>query len=112
MLVCILAAIFLVSGHFFITAYAGYKTNLEKTTLLKGQERFAKTQIKEFERKKKVLENINNFIDRAEQKGLTKNRWDTFFVNLENESYSFQTLQTILAQTSNNSQYYFEPDSA
>lgn len=107
----ILAAIFLVSGHFFMVAYADYNINLKKLALLKGQERSVKNRIKEFKNKQTIVEKVNTFIDKAEQNRLTKNSWDKFFVSLKNEPHSFLKLQALLDQTSNCSQYYFKPDS-
>jgi len=107
----ILAVIFFISSHFFIIEYNDYNINHKKLSLLRGQEQFLKKQIKEFEKKKQILVRVKNFFDQARQSGLTKDKWDMFYVNLKNHPLSFLNLQTILAQTSNCRQYYFKPDS-
>jgi hypothetical protein len=99
------------AGHFFMTAYLQYNVNLKKLTLLRSQERIVKNQIKVFEQKKNVLDRVSHFLDQAAHLGLTKDQWDPFFVNLENEPLSFSKLQTILTQTANSRQYHFKPDS-
>ena len=109
--ISILAVIFLVSGHFFMTAYADYKINSQKLELLSARERSVKQQIKGFERKKKRVEKVNRFVHLADRKGLTINQWDKFFVSLENEPFSFLNLQTTLDQTVSGSQYFFKPES-
>ncbi|MBU1345014.1 MAG: hypothetical protein KKE44_04205 [Proteobacteria bacterium] len=111
LITAILALVFCFSGHLFMTAYTEYSVNVKKLALLRGQERFVKNKIKEFEQKKIILESVNNFIHTAEQSGLTQNQWDPFFVNLKDEPISFLKLQTVLAQTSNSHHYYFKPDS-
>jgi hypothetical protein len=107
----ILALAFLVAGHFFMTAYIEYNVDHKKLVLLRGQERFIKNQIKKFGEKKQVLARLNKFFDQAKQSGLTKDKWDLFYVNLKNKPFSFLDLQTVLAQTSHSLQYYFQPDS-
>ena len=106
-----LAIVFCFACHFFMTAYIGYTVKYKKLELLRGQERFVKNQLKELEEKKKVIEKTNNFIDQANESGLTKDQWDLFFVSLKDEPLSFLKLETILNQTSNSHQYYFKPDS-
>jgi len=94
-----------------MTAYTGYTVTHKKLVLLRGQERFIKRQIKEFEKQKQILAKMDLFFNQARQSELTKDKWDTFYVNLKNKPFSFLDLQTVLAQTSHSHQYYFKPDS-
>ena len=107
----ILAVIFFISSHFFIIEYKDYNINHKKLSLLRGQEQFLKNQIKEFEKKKQILVRVKNFFDQARQSGLTKDKWDMFYVNLKNHPLSFLNIQTILAQTRNCRQNYLNPES-
>ncbi|NOX32838.1 MAG: hypothetical protein GXP56_03745 [Deltaproteobacteria bacterium] len=92
-------------------SYSDYSVNLKKLGVLKGEERFVKSRIKEFKQKKLILDRLEKFVDRAGKSGLIKNKWDIFYVNLKDEPLSFLKLQTILAQTGNSAYYYFKPDS-
>ena len=93
-----------------MTEYNDYNINTKKIALLRGQELAVKNQIKMLAQKKALLESVTRFTDQADELGLTKNQWDKFFVNLENESLSFLKANTLLAQTSNSRHYYFKPD--
>lgn len=94
-----------------MTAYTEYQINSSRLKLLRNQEWLVKNKTKEFEQKKKNLSQVTRFVKQAEQLGLTKNKWDTFFVTLKNEFLSFSALQTLLTQTSNSQHYYFKPES-
>ncbi len=60
------------------------------------------------ERKERILERINNFVDKARSLGLERERWAFYDVNIQ-EPITFPEVEKILAQTANSSSYYFKP---
>lgn len=107
----ILAFIFCVCGHVFMTAYLDYNTTQKKFELLQNQERFYKNQVKGMEQKKSVIEQTTLFLDNADQSGLLRKKWDEFSVDLKDEPVSFSQLKTVLLQVGTTDHYYFLPES-
>jgi len=92
-------------------SYTGYHITLEKLSLLRNQEMQAKRRIKEFERKKLVLDKISGFLAQADRSGPKPEQWDRFPVNIKDRPVSLSDLASILAQTSNNENYIYLPES-
>ena len=109
--VAILAFIFCVCGHAFMTAYLDYNTTQKKFELLQNQERFYKNQVKGLEQKKSVIGQAEIFLDNTEQYRLLRKNWDEFSVDLKDEPVSFSQLKTILFQVGTTDHYYFLPES-
>ena len=107
----ILAIIFCICGHVFMTAYTNFNITQKKLELLRSQERFFKARLKGLEEKTTVIAQTKVFIDDAGQAGLFKKNWDEFSVDLKDEPISFPQLKTILFQASTTGQYYFIPES-
>lgn len=109
--VAILALVFCICGHVFMTAYLDYNTTHKKFELLQSQERFYKSQVKELEQKKTVIGQADIFLDKAGQSGLLRKNWSEFSVDLKDEPVSFSQLKTILVQIAATDHYYFLPES-
>lgn len=94
-----------------MAAYTDYRISKVRLDLLRSQERSVKGQITELEKKIKQIEQVNTFVNKANQLGLNKTQWDKFYVDIKENPVSFDELKTILAQTSNSNQFYFRPRS-
>ncbi len=110
-LTAILALIFFICGHVFMTAYTDFNVTQKKLELLRGQERFFKARVKGLEEKTSVIAQTKVFIDDAGQSGLFRKNWDEFPVNLKDEPISFSQLKALLFQASSTEHYYFVPES-
>ena len=104
-----LAVLFVISGCFFLRAYNDYTINCKKFSILQGRKNFIKAKIKEIERKKKILQNLNTFIADVKASGLTEENWDRFSVILKDRFLSFPELEKILAITDSSDICYFKP---
>ncbi|PIE61953.1 MAG: hypothetical protein CSA29_00650 [Desulfobacterales bacterium] len=108
-IVVFLAAFFLISGWYASQSYNAYQINIKKLDILRSQERYLKNRITTFEEKKEVLAQVADFTRRAEQLGVSPEKWDRFEVDLQHISMSFHELQTLLDQANSNPSYYFIP---
>lgn len=102
--------IFAVSGYCFLNAYTDYQTAKKNIHILKQQEQFFKFQISELTKKNRVITDADQFVKKATQTGLIKERWDHFSVNLTDAEISFPEFKEILSQTANSKYYYFKPE--
>lgn len=102
--------IFAVSGYCFLNAYTDYRTAKKNIHILKQQEQFFKFQISELTKKNRVITDADQFVKKAKQTGLVKERWDHFSVNLTDAPISFPEFKEILSQTANSKYYYFTPE--
>lgn len=94
-----------------MTAYTDYNITQKKLELLRNQERFFNSRIKELEQKKSVIEQTKIFIDNADRSGLFRKNWDEFSVDLKDEPVSFSQLKALLYHAGTADQYYFLPES-
>ena len=101
---------FMVSCYFFLNAYTGFRTTRDNLNVLRGQEQFYKNRIAELNKKNKIIDTAETFVRQVENMGLTKDRWDSFSVNLSNEPSTFFQCQKIIEQTANSKYYYFKPE--
>lgn len=105
----ILALVYCVAAHFFVTSYTQYHIQHNKLGLLRGQARFLRTQASMLAEKKYTLEVVQDFVRTTRHQGLTPDKWDTFFVEIDNSGLTFDKLETILNQTATSEDYYFIP---
>ena len=75
-----------------------------------GQQTFLRTRIAQLNKKNRIIDSADSFVQQAKRFGLTKNRWDRFQVNLSDEALTFEQFQTIIEQTANSAYYYFTPE--
>ncbi|MCP3876754.1 MAG: hypothetical protein GY699_26895 [Desulfobacteraceae bacterium] len=85
-------------------------TATENLNILKRQERFYRSRIQELNKKNRIIESADKFVNQVKIMGLTTDKWDQFSVNLIDEPSSFAQCQKIIEQTANSKYYYFKPE--
>jgi hypothetical protein len=99
---------FLVAAHFFLTAHGRYALVQEKLGVSISHARLLKERQEELSRKKREVELVNRFVNRARSLGVERDNWAYYDVNIQ-EPVSFAEAEEILRQTANSSSYYFKP---
>ena len=103
-----LGVCFIVAAHFFLTAYERHALIQEKLGVSNTRARLLKERQKELSRKKREVERVNRFVNRARSLGVEGDNWAYYDVNIQ-EPVSFAEAEEILVQTANSSSYYFKP---
>ena len=103
----LLALLFAVS-HYFLNTFGQYQKQQERAAVLKGRLRFYTQQRKELERKIRILDQTDRFVDKAKTAGLEKEAWSYYDVSIH-ELISFEEMAQIVNQCVNSSTAYFEP---
>jgi hypothetical protein len=99
---------FLVAAHFSLTAYQRYALVREKLGVSISHTRVLKERQEELSRKKREVERVNRFVNRARSLGVERDNWAYYDVDIQ-EPVSFAEAEEILRQTTNCSLYYFNP---
>jgi hypothetical protein len=103
-----LGVCFLVAAHFFLTAHGRYVLTKEKLGASNTRVRLVERHQEELSRKKRELERVNRFVNRARSLGVERDNWAYYDVDIQ-EPVSFAEAEEILRQTANSSAYYFKP---
>jgi hypothetical protein len=103
-----LSICFFVAAHFFLTAHGKYALIQEKLGVSTSHARLLKERHEELSRKKREVERVNRFVNRARSLGMGRDNWAYYDVNIQ-ELVSFAEAEEILRQTANSSSYYFKP---
>lgn len=103
-----LGVCFFVAAHFFLTAYERYVLTKEKLGASNTRVRLVERHQEELSRKKRELERVNRFVNRARSLGVERDNWAYYDVDIQ-EPVSFAEAEEILRQTANSSAYYFKP---
>jgi len=104
----VLAILLFVAAYFFMAAYSRYATAERQLGQAARQVRLLEQHRREQARKRRILERVRRFIDKARATGAQRERWDYYSVNID-EPVSFREAQKILGQTVNTGSYYFRP---
>jgi uncharacterized membrane protein (DUF106 family) len=83
----LVAIFFMTSAYFFLTAYNRYMLDQEKLKVLTRQVRLLKQRQREMDRKKRILTEVDKFINRARSLGLERDRWAYYNVILRHNRY-------------------------
>jgi hypothetical protein len=103
-----LGVCFIVAAHFLLTAYERYVLTKEKLGASNTRVRLVERHRDELSRKKRELERVNRFVNRARFLGVERDNWSYYDVDIQ-ETVSFAEAEEILRQTANSSAYYFKP---
>lgn len=107
-LTAILALVFLAVAFSGIKTFRSYSVQKQKANTLAIKLRLYKQELKEKERKLRILSRVNAFVDRAEKLGLTEDRWSIYNVNIS-EPVTFDGMEQILNACSHSRKYFFKP---
>lgn len=70
--------------------------------------RLIRQQKQQVNEKRKIANDVNDFVKKADELGLGKKRWGVYDVNI-NSPVQFEELEKLLNQCANSLSYYFKP---
>ncbi len=108
MLSALAAVSFLIGLHFFLSTYNTVRLNRKKLDVVTSQVQFLRRNERELAAKMVVMGEVNNFLAKAKELGLERDRWVFHSVNI-NETMTFEQAARIMGQTANSPAYYFKP---
>ena len=104
---CAVAAL-LVTGHYAFRAYAGARQLQSQAEVLAVRTRTMRHQIGELEQKVRMFRRVEHFVKKAEEKGLTPEKWATYEVSIQ-DAVTFRELAQIVEQCAHNRNLYYRP---
>jgi hypothetical protein len=105
--ICALA-LFLLCGHYGLYSYKKARHLKAEVETLTVRTRLMKRQVGELERKARILDRVNHFLDRAGEKQLTPDHWSSYDVHIQ-EAVAFRELAQIVEQCIHNQSVYYKP---
>ena len=103
-----LAAGSLAAFHLYLVQHQQRLLTENHLEALSVRQRFLSHQVAERVRQNQIIANVNQFVERAQRLGLTRDRWSVYEVDL-NEALTFGQLAQILDVCINTPAYYFTP---
>ena len=100
--------VFLVCGHLGLSSYQKARHLKAEVKSLTMRTRLMKWQVGELQRKTRILNRVNHFMERAEDEKLTPDKWSSYEVHIQ-DALAFRELAQIVEQCIHNQNVYFKP---
>jgi len=104
----IFSAGFIGAFYFFLTSYNAYEAGKAHIDNLRVRTRLMSQQKQQAEQKMILVNEANQFVEKAVSKGLDRERWENYAVNISDQ-VAFEDFMKLLSQCATSYSHYFSP---